>query len=75
MVVSTWNTQGMRGRGRIFAGGWEMKILSTVFRDFEKNMVGKRYFQHQTVPIITRKNNEISEFEIIKNGISIFGHL
>ena len=26
-------------------GGWEVKIFSTVFRDFRKNMVGKRYFQ------------------------------
>ena len=61
--------------GIVFSSGQEMKIFSTIFRDFEKNMVGKRYFQHQTVPVITRKNNEISEFEIIKNGISIFGHL
>ena len=58
-----------------FAGGREMKIFSTVFRDFGKNTVGKRYFQHYTVPVITEKNNEKSGFEIIKNGISIFGHL
>ena len=32
--------------GVAFAGGQEMKIFSTVFRDFGKNMVGKRYFQH-----------------------------
>ena len=31
-----------RGVGVIFAGGREMKIFSTVFRDFSKNMVGKR---------------------------------
>ena len=52
-----------------------MNIFSTVFRDFEKNMVGKQYFQHYTVPIITRKNNEKSVFEIIINGISIFENL
>ena len=52
-----------------------MKIFSTVFRDFGKNMVGKRYFQHYTVPVITGKDNKKSAFEIIKNGISIFGHL
>ena len=37
---------GGRGEGVVFAGGREMKIFSTVFRDFGKNMVGKRYFQH-----------------------------
>ena len=38
---------GGRGRGGVvFAGGWEMKIFGTVFLDFGKNMVGKRYFQH-----------------------------
>ena len=42
-----------------------MKIFSTVFRDFGKNMV----------PVITEKNNKKSRFEIIKNGISIFGYL
>ena len=57
----------------VFAGGREIKIFSTVFRDFGKNMVGKRYFQHWTVPVITDKNNEKSGFEIIKDGISIFG--
>ena len=59
----------------VFAGGREIKIFSTVFRDFGKNMVGKRYLQHWTVPVITDKNNEKSGFEIIKDGISIFGHL
>ena len=54
-----------------FAGGREMKIFSTVFRDFGKNMVGKRYFQHYKVPVITEKNNEKSGFEIIKNGVPI----
>ena len=34
------------GGGVVFVGGWEMKIFSTLFRDFGKNMVGKRYFQH-----------------------------
>ena len=29
-----------------FADGREMKIFSKVFRNFGKNMVGKRYFQH-----------------------------
>ena len=33
------------GEGVVFAGGREMKIFSTVFRDFGKDMVGKRYFQ------------------------------
>ena len=32
--------------GVIFAARREMKDFSTVFRDFGKNMVGKRYFQH-----------------------------
>ena len=59
----------------VFAGGREMKIFNTVFRDCGKNMVGKRYFQHYTVPVITGKDNKKSAFEIIKNGISIFGHL
>ena len=36
----------IRGGGVIFAGGREMKIFSMVPRDFAKNMVGKRYFQH-----------------------------
>ena len=31
--------------GVVFVGGREMKIFSTVFRDFGKNMVEKRYFQ------------------------------
>ena len=53
----------------------EMKILGTVFRDFGKNMVGKRYFQHYTEPVITGKNSEKSGLVIIKNSISIFGHL
>ena len=30
-----------------------MKIFSTVFRDFGKDMVEKWYFQHETVPVIT----------------------
>ena len=34
------------GGGVVFAGGREMKIFITVFRDFGKTMVGKRYFQH-----------------------------
>ena len=61
--------------GVVFAGGRKMKIFSTVFRDFGKNMVGKRYFQHHMVPVIIGKNNKKSGFEIIKNGISIFGRL
>ena len=36
---------GGRG-GAVFAGGLERKVCSTVFRDYEKNMVGKRHFQH-----------------------------
>ena len=36
---------GGGGEGVVFAGGREMKIFSTVFRDFGKDMVGKRYFQ------------------------------
>ena len=61
--------------GVVFPGGREMKIFSTVFRDFGKNMVGKWYFQHKMVLVITAKNNEKSGFEIIKDGISIFRHL
>ena len=40
--------RGVRGEGGGggSGGGQEMKIFSTVFQDFEKNMVGKRYFQH-----------------------------
>ena len=51
----------------VFAGGREMKIFSTVFRDLGK-------LKHQTVPVITRKNNDKLEFEVI-SVISIFGHL
>ena len=36
----------LRGEGRVFASGREMKIFSMEFRDFWKNMVGKPYFQH-----------------------------
>ena len=36
----------MGGDGGIaFAGGQEVKIFVTVFRDFGKNMVKKQYFQ------------------------------
>ena len=35
-----------RGVGGLFSGGREIKIYSLVFRDFGKNMVEKRYFQH-----------------------------
>ena len=59
----------------VFAGGREIKNFSTVFRDLGKYMLGKRYFQHETVPVITRKNNEKLGFEVIINGISIFRHL
>ena len=38
---------------------------------FWKNMVGKRYFQHQTVPVIAGNNNKKSGFETIINGIEI----
>ena len=30
----------------VFAGGQEMKIFSTVFRELRKYMLGKWYFQH-----------------------------
>ena len=33
-------------RSVVFVGGREMKIFSTLFRDFGKNMVGKRYPLH-----------------------------
>ena len=36
---------GVRCVGIVFAGGWEMKIFSTVFQNLGKNMVGKWYFQ------------------------------
>ena len=46
----------MGGRGdTVFPGTREMKIFSTVFQDLGKNMVGKRYFLHWTVPVITGK--------------------
>ena len=53
--------------GVVFTGGREISILG-------KNMVGKRYFQDQAVPVITEKINKKSVFEIIRNGISIFEH-
>ena len=38
------------GRGRVggvvYSGGQEMKIFGTGFQHFEKNLVGKGYFQH-----------------------------
>ena len=59
-----------RGKGgAVFAGGRQMKIFSTVFRDVGKNVVGERYFQHWTVPEITGKINKKSGLVIIKNGI------
>ena len=36
----------LKGGGAVFAGGREMKLFSTVFQDFGKNIVGKRYSQH-----------------------------
>ena len=55
-----------------------MKIFSTVFRDFGKNTLGKRYFNTMVEELrwrkLLKKNNEKSGFEIIKNDISIFGH-
>ena len=30
----------------VFAGGREINIFTTVFRDLRKYMLGKRYFQH-----------------------------
>ena len=59
----------------VLAGGREINIFTTVFLDLGKYMLGKWYFQHETVPVITRKNNEKLGFEVIINGISIFGHL
>ena len=38
--------EGGEGGGLLFAGGRGMKIFSTVFRGFGKNMVGKRYLEH-----------------------------
>ena len=62
-------------RGVVFGSRQEMKIFSTVFRDFGKNMVGKTVFSTLGgVANYWRKQQKI-EFEIIKNGISIFGHL
>ena len=38
------------GRGRVggvvYSGGQEMKIFGKGFQHFEKNLVGKGYFQH-----------------------------
>ena len=34
------------GGSVVFVDGPEMKIFSTLFRDFGKNMVGKRYPPH-----------------------------
>ena len=55
--------------GVVFAGGRQMKIFSTVFRDFGENVVGERYFQHWRVPKITGKINKKSRLVIIKNSI------
>ena len=38
--------EGGEGGSLLFAGGRGMKIFSTVFRGFGKNMVGKRYLEH-----------------------------
>ena len=48
----------------VFAGGWEIKIFSTVFRDLGKYMLGKLYLQRQTVPVITEKTNDKLGFEV-----------
>ena len=56
----------------VFAGGQEMKIFGMVFQDLGKYMLGKRCFQHQAVPVTTKKYNEKLGFEVIINGISIF---
>lgn len=37
---------GGGGGSVVFSGGREIKIFSSVFRVFGKNMVEKRYFQH-----------------------------
>ena len=52
-----WEGEGWGG-GIVFASGREMKIFSTVFRDFGKNMVRKRYFKPQMVPVNTEKKNK-----------------
>ena len=51
-LLMLWsNARHFRGRGRrggrsvVFSGGREIKIFSSVFRVFGKNMVEKRYFQ------------------------------
>ena len=63
---------GGGGGGVVFAVEQEMKIFSTIFRDFGKNMVVKRYLQHSALPVITGKNNEKSGSEIMK---TIFRYL
>ena len=74
--IRNWPKQlRVGGRRRSICRGRKMKILSMVFWDFGKDMVGKRYFQHKTVPFITGTNNKKSGIEIIINDISIFGHL
>ena len=47
-LSGTWAPGHLKeeGWGAVFAGGREMKIFSTAFRDFWKNMVWKRCFQH-----------------------------
>ena len=48
-IVTSTVSRGWGGGeegGVVFSCGREMKIFSTVFRDFEKNFFGKRYFQH-----------------------------
>ena len=45
--VTSWNPRDRRLKEQVARlKGREIKIFSSVFRDFGKNMVEKRYFQH-----------------------------
>ena len=63
---------GGGGCDAVFAVEQEMKIFSTIFWDFGKNMVVKWYLQHSALPVITGKNNEKLGSEIMK---TIFRYL
>ena len=69
-----WEGEGWGG-GIVFASGREMKIFSTVFRDFGKNMVRKRYFQPQMVPVNTEKKKKKTQKNPKNPEKSGFGHL
>ena len=69
-----WKILSRKGVIR-FAGGRKMKIFSTVFQDFLKNNGREPAFLTLNGASNYRLNKQKLGFEVIKNGISIFGHL